>query len=588
MSQRSRKVVLSLAAISCLSLATPRFTRAAIPLEGYIDSIWVDELAGKTARREIFLHDGEKILARLDADHNVVAKFRGQLVNAEVELEAAGATAIPHGTLTGIQAVRSSAVAAVTAAAVSRGQRRWVSLLCRFTDSPVVPNRDVDHFTEMYAAVEHRLPHYWREISYGQLTLGGTAAGWFSLPKSKADYAWGSFPERDFAALFNDCTAAADAEVDFSQYDGISLFFEDGEERSFGGTWTATLDGQTREWPLAWIASSARLSIVAHEMGHALGLPHSNNSDRDADPYDSPWDMMSMPPTWCPNPRCDGGECYEAGYGELPQQTIGYHRQLLGWLPAAAIAKVDPAQSTTVTLAALADPAAGTPRMIQVPIPGTTRFYTVEVRNLAGYDSWLPSDGVIIHEVDTARPEPAWLVERNSPPADQGCTEGAVWRTGDEFRDPSGVVVKVAAAAGSGYKIQIGGGSGGSGQCSENATTLCIDRNPGDRRYQIRATFSTTQGGGLSGDAQAASLSATGMDRGGLFSFFAADNPEVFVKILDGCNSNGKAWVFLSAGTNVGFTVTVKDTVTGASRQYSNPDLKPAVPIQDTAAFGCN
>jgi hypothetical protein len=78
------------------------------------------------------------------------------------------------------------------------------------------------------------------------------------------------------------------------------------------------------------------------------------------------------------------------------------------------------------------------------------------------------------------------------------------------------------------------------------------------------------------------------MDRGGLFSFFAADPPELFVKILDGCKANGKMWVFLSAGTNVGYTVTVKDTQTGASRQYTNPDLKAAAPVQDTAALSCN
>jgi hypothetical protein len=39
------------------------------------------------------------------------------------------------------------------------------------------------------------------------------------------------------------------------------------------------------------------------------------------------------------------------------------------------------------------------------------------------------------------------------------------------------------------------------------------------------------------------------------------------------------------AGTNVGFTVTVHDTAFGATQIYTNQDLNPAPPIQDTSAL---
>jgi M6 family metalloprotease-like protein len=592
-SQRSRGflLTLSIVTLSTAAILPPRAAAASERAEGWIDPVWVDELApsARRAHQEWLLHDETRVIARLAGDDARLAKLRGRRVVAEIELDATAA-GVPSGRLLTVQAApgATNIAAAATAGGPATGAKRWVSLLCRFSDSPAVPSQDLAHFAGMYSSASHRLPEYWREVSYGQMTLTGTAAGWFTLPKAKADYGWDAYPRRDYGALFNDCTAAADAEVDFSKVDGISFFFEDGDERAFGGHWSATLDGQTREWPTAWLTSAARLLVVAHEMGHALGLPHSNNSDRDQDPYDSPWDMMSMPPSWCPAPRCDGGSCYEAEYGELPQETIGYHRRILGWISGAAVVHADPAASTAVNLAPLADPTATSPRLIEIPIPGTSRFYTVEVRLLEGYDSSLPRSGVIIHEVDPSRTEPAWLVEHNSPPADQGCTEGAVWKVGDEFRDASGVVVKVAATAGDGFKIQVGGAAAATGPCSADATTLCIDRQSGDHRYQVRAKFSTSQAGGQSGDAQAVSLSSTGMDRGGLFSFFAADNPELFVKIIDGCKVNGKMWVFLSAGTNVGYSVTVKDTQTGASRQYTNPDLKAAAPVQDTAALSCN
>jgi hypothetical protein len=123
--------------------------------------------------------------------------------------------------------------------------------------------------------------------------------------------------------------------------------------------------------------------------------------------------------------------------------------------------------------------------------------------------------------------------------------------------------------------------------CVANATTLCIDANPGDRRFQVRVTYSTSQSGGLSGNGKAISLAPLGVSQGGLFWFFSADNPEMLVKILNGCTINNRFWVFVSAGTNVGFRLTVTDTLTGNSKTYQNPDRTNAVPVQDTSALSC-
>jgi hypothetical protein len=126
-----------------------------------------------------------------------------------------------------------------------------------------------------------------------------------------------------------------------------------------------------------------------------------------------------------------------------------------------------------------------------------------------------------------------------------------------------------------------------SGACTPSDTVLCIDNNPGDQRFMITATYSTSQGGGLSGNGHAISLSSLGVNQGGLFWFFARTNPEMLVKVLNGCGTNSRFWVFFSAGTNVGFSVTVRDTVTGSQKTYINPDLNPAPPLQDTNAFTC-
>jgi hypothetical protein len=121
--------------------------------------------------------------------------------------------------------------------------------------------------------------------------------------------------------------------------------------------------------------------------------------------------------------------------------------------------------------------------------------------------------------------------------------------------------------------------------CTPSDTVLCVDDVPGDRRFQVRATFATVQGGGLSGKAQAVPLSQLGVVHGGLFWFFGGDNPEMLFKIVNGCQINDHFWAFLSAATNVGFTVTVDDTYLTNSKTYTNVDLTEAPPIQDVSAL---
>lgn len=133
-----------------------------------------------------------------------------------------------------------------------------------------------------------------------------------------------------------------------------------------------------------------------------------------------------------------------------------------------------------------------------------------------------------------------------------------------------------------------GGGGGGTNPCQANATTLCVDDQAGDQRFEIKASFETQANGGQSGDGRAIPLASLGVSRGGLFWFFSADNPELLIKVLNGCAINNRYWIFTSAGTNVGMTITVRDTVTGAEKSYNNTDGNAAEAVQDTSALACS
>jgi hypothetical protein len=91
-----------------------------------------------------------------------------------------------------------------------------------------------------------------------------------------------------------------------------------------------------------------------------------------------------------------------------------------------------------------------------------------------------------------------------------------------------------------------------------------------------------------SGTGKAVPLSSLGINRGGLFWFFSADNPELLIKVLNACGLNNQYWIFVSAGTNVGLSVNVTDTVTGNFWSRSNPNGNAVQTVQDTSALPCN
>jgi hypothetical protein len=74
----------------------------------------------------------------------------------------------------------------------------------------------------------------------------------------------------------------------------------------------------------------------------------------------------------------------------------------------------------------------------------------------------------------------------------------------------------------------------------------------------------------------------------GMFWFFSANNIEIIIKVVTGCSFNSRVWVFAGGLTNVAYTITVTDTVTGVSKTYSNPQGTPSQPVQDTDAFVCS
>jgi lysyl endopeptidase len=118
---------------------------------------------------------------------------------------------------------------------------------------------------------------------------------------------------------------------------------------------------------------------------------------------------------------------------------------------------------------------------------------------------------------------------------------------------------------------------GSPGPCVANATTLCLN----NARFRVTVFYAT--GDGASGVGMGFPLTGDS----GYFWFFNPENIELVVKVLSACSLDGHFWVFAGGLTNVGVTLLVEDTVTGASQVYTNPVGTAFEPLQETKAFSC-
>jgi M6 family metalloprotease-like protein len=324
--------------------------------------------------------------------------------------------------------------------------RPFVNILCRFADSTATTPQQPSFFTGFFSSSRPGLDHYYRDISFGNIDLVGTqVVGWYNLPQPRSYYYTSDPP--NFQRMAADCTAAADSVIDFTQFQGINLAFNQNIGCcAWGGAQSLTLDGQTRAFPMTWMPPGGFIqSIFAHEMGHSFGWAHSANALGTT--YGSGWDVMSKD-------RYNAAATADPTYGSVGQDTISYNLDKAGWIPAARKYTAGIGTTATINLERLNQPGATGYLMAQIPINGTTSFYTVEARYRVSYDLKLSNDAVVIHSVIPSRLDDAWTVDPdgNAEPMDAG----GQWLPGETFTDAAnGISVKVNSATASGFNVTI-------------------------------------------------------------------------------------------------------------------------------------
>ncbi|MDE0138636.1 MAG: fibronectin type III domain-containing protein [bacterium] len=153
-----------------------------------------------------------------------------------------------------------------------------------------------------------------------------------------------------------------------------------------------------------------RLDVVAHEVGHALGWPHSFGGNRpetsealleidiDIDEYDNPMDMISGSP--------HGWELRRHG---LVAGTIAVNRYAAGWIDPDDVAVHDGGIASYV----LAPIGISGTQMLVLPTGNPGEFISMGARVASGYDAGIPASGVEAYRVD----QRASACSPESPPA---------------------------------------------------------------------------------------------------------------------------------------------------------------------------
>ncbi|HEV8581771.1 MAG TPA: hypothetical protein VGX68_22105 [Thermoanaerobaculia bacterium] len=113
--------------------------------------------------------------------------------------------------------------------------------------------------------------------------------------------------------------------------------------------------------------------------------------------------------------------------------------------------------------------------------------------------------------------------------------------------------------------------------CVPGPTVACLHN-----RFKIEVSYDAGGAGAGPGNVVLESTQSV------KFTFFDPANIEIILKVLYACvPAFNKWWVFGGGLTNVGVTVKVTDTATGAVKTYTNPKGRLFRTFADTGAFAC-
>jgi hypothetical protein len=142
----------------------------------------------------------------------------------------------------------------------------------------------------------------------------------------------------------------------------------------------------------------------------------------------------------------------------------------------------------------------------------------------------------------------------------------------------------VRASGGGAFQLTATMFKSASAPCVPDGTTACLQNG----RFEAKVQWNNNNGAGSGSIMSFGGQRAEGTESA-FYYFQSATNFEMGLKVLNACIPafGNKFWVFISGLTDQGWTVTIRDTQTGAIKTYTNARGHLSTTFADVGAFDC-
>jgi M6 family metalloprotease-like protein len=318
-----------------------------------------------------------------------------------------------------------------------RGEPRMVVMLGLFADSDPPPVSAATVHEQLFGAnPEGSLTHYYQELSGGRLTIRGAVLPWVRTGITRAEAvgsAYGLGGDGNLAWYLLQVLTRLDGSTNFGQFDndGPDGVPNSGDDDGYvdlavfqfaepaascgrsdsvwphrarlalGGPYTTDdlrpngqpvrVDEYHIQSAVDCTGTPQSIGTIAHETGHAFGLPDLYDRGGGLLPADRRWVLGCWALMSAGSWGCGDGAAF--GRNTLPSHMGPWEKGYLGWI---RLVQAERGWRVPYVL----DPVQTSGQALMVRLRNAAEYLLLEYRPNTGYDADLPAGGVLVYHVD--------------------------------------------------------------------------------------------------------------------------------------------------------------------------------------------